>query len=181
MKIVKNAGFKLIDENIYLGYDKIIYNKGVIEFLDFLDKNNISNYLVSSNMKVLLEKISISPYFKEIYATTFTYNDNNEINGFKYLMNDKNKVTAIKEILQKNKIDNEDCSKIIYIGDGLSDYYAMKYVKDHGGISICVYQDLNSKDIKTIKEKDVAIFYAKADFSKNSELYNYINELCKIK
>ena len=44
-------------------------------------------------------------------------------------MSDKNKVIAIKEILQKNGIDNEDCSNIIYIGDGFTDYYAMDFVK----------------------------------------------------
>ena len=57
----------------------------------------------------------------------------------------------------------------------------MKYIKEHGGTSIFVYQDLNSKDMKSIKEKNVVDFYAKADFSQNSELNNYVRELCEIK
>lgn len=180
-EIIKSAGLKLVDKNFCLGYDNVNYNKGVIEFLNMLCENGVSNYLLSSGVKVFLEKVSISSYFKEIYATTFTYDQNNEANGLEFLMSDKNKVIAIKEILQKNRIDNEDCSSIIYIGDGFTDYYAMKYIKEHGGTSIFVYHDLNSKDMQSIKEKDVVDFYAETDFSQNSELYNYVKKLCKIK
>lgn len=180
-EIIRNAGFKLINENFSLGYDNVSYNSGVIEFLDMLYQNNIINYLLSSGVKVFLEKISISSYFKEIYATTFTYNQDYEANGFEFLMSDKNKVIAIQEILRKNGISNENCSNIIYIGDGFTDYYAMKYVKNHGGTSIFVYKDFNSKDMQDIKEKNVVDFYSKSDFSQDSELYNYIKKLCKIK
>lgn len=181
LEIIKNAGFKLTDENFSLGYDNVDYNNGVIEFLNMLYQNDIHNYLLSSGIKVFLEKISISVYFKEIYATIFTYNQNCEANGLEFLMNDKNKVIAIKEILKKNGIDNEDCSNIIYIGDGLTDYYAMKYVKEHGGISIFVYRNLDSKDMQSIKEKNVVDFYAEADFTTNTELHNYVKKMCKIK
>lgn len=180
-EIIKNAGFKLTDENFSIGYDNVEYNNGVTEFLSMLYQSNISNYLLSSGLKVFLKKISISSYFKEIYATTFTYNQDYEATGFEFLMSDKNKVVAIKEILKKNNIDNEDCSSIIYIGDGFTDYYAMKYIKDHGGVSIFVYQDSDIKDMQSIKEKNVVDFYTKADFSQNSELYNYVKKLCKIK
>lgn len=179
-EIIKNAGFKLIDENFSLGYDKVNYNNGVIEFLDMLYKNNIKNYLLSSGIKVFLEKVSIASYFEEIYATIFTYNQDHEANGFEFLMSDKNKVIAIKEIMEKNMVDNDDCSNIIYIGDGFTDYYAMKYIKEHGGTTIFVYQDLNSKDMQSIKEKDVVDYYAKSDFTKNSELTNYVKKLCRI-
>lgn len=96
-------------------------------------------------------------------------------------MSDKNKVIAIKEILKKNGINNEECSNIIYIGDGLTDYYAMKYIKEHGGTSIFVYQNLNNKDMQSIKKNNVVDFYTKADFSENSDLYNYIKKICEIK
>lgn len=180
-EIIKSAGFKLTDENLSLGYDNVTYNKGIKEFLELLYKNNIDNYLLSSGIKVFLEKVSVSSYFKEIYATIFTYNQDGEANGLEFLMNDKNKVIAIKEILKKNGLLNEDCSMIVYIGDGLTDYYAMEYVKNHGGTTIFVYQDSNSKDMQSIKEKNVVDFYTQADFSQNGELYNHIKKLCKIK
>ncbi len=180
-EIIKNAGFKLTNENFSLGYDNVNYNNGVVSFLNMLYQNNISNYLLSSGIKVFLEKVSISPYFKEIYATTFTYNQDYEANGIEFLMNDKNKVIAIKEILKKNGIENENCSTVIYIGDGFTDYYAMKYIKEHGGTSIFVYKNLNSKDMQSIKERDVVDFYTEADFSQNGELYNYVKKLCRIR
>lgn len=68
-------------------------------------------------------------------------------------MSDKNKVVAIEEILKTIGNKDNDCSNVIYIGDGLTDYYAMKYIKEHGGTTIFVYQDPNHKDILAIKEK----------------------------
>ena len=180
-QIIKNAGFDLTDENFCLGYNNVIYNKGVILFLNMLCNNNISNYLLSSGIKIFLEKTSIASYFKDIYATTFNYDSNNEATGIDFLMSDKNKVIAIKNILQKNGNNIEDCSELIYIGDGFTDYYAMKYVKEHGGTSIFVYTNPNNKDILKIKEKNVVDFYTKTDYSQNSELNNYIKKLCKIK
>lgn len=180
-EIIRNAGFTLTDENFSLGADTVEYNNGVMDYLNMLYQHNICNYLLSSGIKVFLEKVSIASFFKEIYATVFTYDKNHEANGFEFLMSDKNKVIAIKEILKENNINGEDCSDIIYIGDGLTDYDAMKYVKEHGGTSIFVYKDLDSKDMQSIKEQNVVNFYAKADFSKNSDLYTYITKLCQIK
>lgn len=180
LEVIKNAGFKLTNENFILGSDKIEYNKGVTEFLKLLCENNINNYIVSSGLQVFLENVSISPYFKNIFASVFKYDQNKEANGC-YLMSEEKKVTTIKEILIKNEIYNEDCSSIIFIGDGLTDYCAMKFIKEHGGIAILVYQDKNNKEIQFFKEKNVVDFYTIADFSQNSDLYNYIKKLCNIK
>lgn len=180
-EIVKKAGFKLTDENFSFGYDNIVYNRGVPDFLKMLSRNNVANYLLSSGVKVFLEKVSIAEYFKEIYATTFIYNQDLEVTAFDFLMSDKNKVAALKEILRKNEITDEDCSDVVYIGDGLTDYYVMKYIREHGGTSIFAYLDANSKDMQSIKEKDVVDFYMKADFSSGSELNECVRKLCKIK
>lgn len=180
-EIIKNAGFKLTDENFCLGHEDIELNLGVTKFLEMLNKNNITNYLLSSGVKVFLERISISPLFKEIYATSFLYNQDLEAVGFEYLMTDKNKVSAIKDILKKSNIKDEDCSNIIYIGDGFTDYFAMKYVKENGGTTIFVCNEFNSKDLQNIKEKNVVDYFTISDFSRNSELYNLIKHLCEIK
>ena len=96
-------------------------------------------------------------------------------------MSDKNKVQAIKEICKINAISENDCSNIIYIGDGFTDYYAMEYVKNNGGITIFVYQDCNDKDVLTMQEKGVVSFSTLADFSIDSELNSFISKLCNIK
>lgn len=180
LEIVKDAGYKLIDDNFILGSNKVVYNNGVTYFLEMLSKNNIDNYLLSSGIKVYLDNTSISSYFKDIYATTFCY-DNDEITGIDFLMSDKNKVIAIKDILNKHGQSVYNCSNIIYIGDGLTDYYAMEYIKKHGGTSIFVYKNPNSKDVLAMKQKDVVTIYTKANFSENSNLDRYVKKICKIK
>ena len=179
-EIIKNAGFKLIDSNLCLGSDNISYNKGVYDFLSDLQKNNVKNYLLSSGLKVFLDKIEIADLFSEIYATKFNYNQHGEIIGINYLMSDINKVEAIKKIISDNSNNQKDCSNVIYIGDGLTDYYAMEYVKNNKGTTIFVYYDEESKDMKIIKEKDVVSFYMPADFSSNSILNSYVKKLCNI-
>ena len=95
-------------------------------------------------------------------------------------MSDKNKVEAIKEIIFENNYDKDDCSDIIYIGDGLTDIFAMEYIKKNNGITIFVYHDENSKEIKLMQEKDIISFYALADYSLDSDLNRYIKKLCNI-
>lgn len=179
-EIVKNAGFELNDENLCLGYNKVTYNNGVHIFLNNLQKNGIKNYLLSSGLKVFLDKVEVADFFSKIYATTFNYNESNEVSGIKYLMSDKNKVEAIKEIIFENNYDKDDCSDIIYIGDGLTDIFAMEYIKKNNGITIFVYHDENSKEIKLMQEKDIISFYALADYSLDSDLNRYIKKLCNI-
>ncbi len=178
-KTIKNAGFKLNDENFSYGHENVTYNAVVDDFLNELQQKGIDNYLLSSGIKVFLEKVSISRYFEEIYATTFSYNSDNEAIGIEFLMSDINKVNAIKEILKKRKIEDEDCKDVVYIGDGLTDYFVMKYVKEHGGTTIFVYQNEDSKDLQAIKDRNVVDFYTKADCSRDSELHNIVQKMCK--
>lgn len=179
-ELIHNAGFRLIDENFYLGFDKVEYNKGVGNFLTTLTQSSINNYLLSSGVSVLLEKTKYASFFKKIYATKFQYNENGEAIGISYLMSDKNKVDAIKDVIKNHGFSKDDCSHIIYIGDGLTDFYAMDYVKKNGGTSIFVYLDGNNKSMEEMRKKDVVSFFAKADFSLNSELSKYVFRLCGI-
>ena len=179
--LIKENSFKLIDENFCLGASSVNYNPGVLSFLQKLNSNGVKNYVLSSGIQVFLSKTKVAPLFANIYATTFTYNQYNEANGIKFLMSDKNKVKAIKEICKINGISENDCSDVIYIGDGLTDYYAMEYVKNNGGITILVYQDCNNKDVLAMRENGVVSFSTLADFSINSELDSFVSKLCNIK
>ena len=179
--IIKNAGFPLVDSNFALGYDETEYNKGVQYFLKTLFDNNVENYILSSGVKVFFNNIDIRKYFKDVYGTTFNYNDKNEAISVDFLMSDKNKVEAIKDIQKKNGKNIEDCSDVIYIGDGLTDYYAMEYVKSHGGKTIFVYLDESNETITKMKENNIVDYFVYADFSKGKDLDLIIRKLCKIK
>lgn len=169
---IKKAGFNLSDKNLSLGSNEIEYNQGVEEFIQYLNVNNVDNYIVSSGMEYYLKNTKIAPLFKGIYATKLDYDKENNVSGIKYLMDDKNKVNAIKDIMIKNEL--EDCSDIIYVGDGLTDIYSFDYVHENGGKSIFVYQNENDKKISKIKEKGIVDFFAKADYTLGSELWKYI-------
>lgn len=178
-EMIQKGGLRLTDDNFCLGSDTVEYNQGVFEFLDKLAENNVKNYLLSSGLKVFLKRTKIANYFEEIYATTFSYK-NGEATGIEYLMSDKNKVEAIKQIIKVNGNALDDCSNVIYIGDGLTDFYAMKYVKDNGGISIFVYQDSSNGNIEVMKEKNVVDYFTLADFSSDSDLNNYVMNLLNL-
>lgn len=176
-KLIKDAGFSLIDDNLCLGSKDVVYNKGVVEFLTYLNSLEIKNYVVSSGPKVFLEETSISSLLNGIYGSTFVYDNDGAIIGVDYLMSDKNKVEIIKSIVKLNGLDDSNCSNVVYIGDGLTDSYAMEYVKSNGGTSIFVYKDENSKGLKSMEERGIISYSAFADFSSDSGLFNYVKKL----
>ncbi len=177
-QIIRKSNLPLTDDNFCIGAESIAYNEGVEDFLSYLKNNGVNNYLLSSGLKVFLERTSIAHSFKQIYATTFIYDDNNEATEVDYLMSDKNKVSVIKEIIKSIGKKEDDCKNVIYIGDGLTDYYAMEYVKNHGGTSIFVYKNQDRQDLSQLEENGVISYSAFADFRENSDLCNYIECLC---
>ena len=176
LQLMRATNLKLIDENFSLGADCVTYNDRVEDFLSFLKKNGVHNYLLSSGLKVYLEKTSIAKYFDKIYATTFTYNSDGEVIGIDNLMSDRNKVTTIKDILYSMGRQEDDCRNVVYIGDGFTDRYAMEYVKRNGGTSIFVYKEDNA-ELKKLEAEDIVSFSTFADYSDNSELRNYVKKL----
>ena len=63
----------------------------------------------------------------------------------------------------------------IYIGDGFTDYYAMKHIHGNGGKTILVHQNENDLDIYNEVNKENIVDYCEiADYSKDSRLYNSI-------
>lgn len=172
-EIIQNANFDLVDNNFCLGADEVIYNKGVSDFLKFFQEHDINNYLLSSGLKIYFEKTKVNSYFKDIYATTLYYNEKKEFIDIKYLMSNEKKVEAIKDIIK----DSKNFKNIIYIGDGISDYDAMKYIKENGGTSILVYHNPKNPIIKEFLNKEVISFATKADFSLSGKLFDYVNKI----
>lgn len=171
---LKEYGYKPTKETIGMGAYDVVLNKGVLKYLEYTNKLGIKNYLISSGIKTYLEFTKVYPLFKDIYASTLKFDENEIAYEIEYALTDVLKVDSIKEILRKNNIDENDCSDVIYIGDGLTDIYAFEYVKKHGGESILVYNE-NTEDIASeIKMKDVITFMAESDYSFDSELITFI-------
>ena len=196
--------FALTDDNFSLGAENLEYNPGVKDFLANSLHAPVENYILSSGMKVFLKHTEIAHYFKDIFATTFSYDQNGHALGVDYLMHEKNKVEIIRNVLKTTRSDANDASNVIYIGDGLTDYYAMDYIKSHGGQSIFVYRNpkddtfkninsghqnlddtqLNTKNnafetnkiLKELRSKNAVSFAAKADYTPGSELWTFLNQ-----
>jgi len=170
LETLKHNNLSLKNDILAMGADEIELNNGVYEFLETLHKNDIENYIISSSIKPFLEKIKINKFFKNIYATSFKYDESGNIIEIDNLLTDDKKVDVIKSIVKNNNFSN-----IIYIGDGLTDLKAMKYVKDNGGISIYV------TDEEVNVDKNIVSYFFKRDYGKNSEISNFILNFFKIK
>ena len=169
---VNCTSYKMTADSISMGAEDMEFNVGVDEFFEWIKDSNISNYILSSGVKTMIEKTKIAKYFDEIYATTFKFDEFGIARDIDCLIDDEAKSLYIEKIMKDNNRD--DCRDIIYIGDGLTDYYAMEYVKNNGGTTIFVYQDENSEDVLKAKESDVVSFFFLADYSNDSDLSNYI-------
>ena len=167
-------------ESFKLGAENIEYNPGVYDFFNRNKNLNIINYIVSSGSKDFLDGIVIRGFFKEIYATTFKFDENDEAIEVDFLMSDKRKIEVIKNILIDNGIEDNDCRNVVYVGDGLTDLYAMEYIKNNGGKTIFVYQNEDDDSLKAAKAVDVVSYYTKANYCLNSDFSNlFLDIVCE--
>jgi len=174
---IKERNLEANLETIGLGANEVTLNPGVKEYLEYTNSKGIKNYLLSSGIKHYLEHTSISNLFKEIYGSTFKFNEQGIAYDVEYALTDVLKVDSIKDILRKNNIEETDCSNVMYIGDGLTDMYAFEYIKEHGGEAVLVYND-NTEDIASeIKMKDIITFMSPSDYSLDEELVTYIKKV----
>lgn len=165
--VVESNGYFLNDEVLSIGADRIEYNNGVEEFLKYLNNQGIDNYIISSGMKCFLDNTSISKYFKDIYATTFKYK-NGMVEDIENIVTDVKKIDAVKDIISKNNF--VDCSNIVYIGDGLTDLPIMEFVKNNGGTTIYVSDNVNDID------NNIVSYCFNKDYSKDNDIFKVISE-----
>lgn len=175
---VNETNYKMTIDNICMGAEELEFNIGVDEYFETMKGYNIKSYILSSGVKELIEKTRISKYFDEIYGTTFKYDENGIAIEPDVVIGDETKALVIEKITQQNNRNN--CQDVIYIGDGLTDYYAMEYVKKHGGTTIFVYQNENNEDILKARESGVVSLFFLADYSNGSELSNFIKSWCDL-
>ena len=163
--ILREHDFALSDANFARGADGLEYNPGVPEFLAKMQNSAADNIILSSSIKVFLDRTAIAPYFSDIFATTFNYDQKQLATGVDFLMNEKNKVKVIHDLLETQRGDAENATNVTYIGDGLTDFYAMDYVKNHGGHSIFVYREEKDPNLAALNKKSAVDFSVPADFT----------------
>lgn len=173
---LKQHGFSLTDENFALGANQLEYNPGVSTFLAKMQNHAVENIILSSSIKVFLDQTTVAPFFNDIFATTFAYDQNQQATGIDFLMNEKNKVTVIRQILTHHRGDAKDASSVVYVGDGLTDFYAMDYIKNHGGQSVFVYRDPADPNLAKLRAKHAVDFATPADYTAGSALDRFFDQ-----
>ncbi len=148
----------------------------------------LEHYIVSSGVKEMIEGTVIAPYFKEIFASAFLYDENDTAVWPALVVNYTNKTQFLYRI-NKGCLDVSDNESInrhmndadkpmpfahfIYIGDGETDIPSMKTVKREGGHTIAVYdpkvegQREKVKGLLGIERADVI---APADYRENQAI-----------
>lgn len=158
---------KPFDDSIFcMGADSLKYHVGLVNYFKLFDAD-VEHYIVTSGIQNYIYHTKYAENFKAIYGTTFEYTKDGDIQ-IKDLVTDNNKIKKI-DLIACNDFDN-----VIYIGDGLTDVPAFKYVSEKGGISILL--STNNKLYKDIISKGINVVRIKPDYKKDSELVKFIKD-----
>ena len=145
----------------------------------------IEHYIISSGVKEIIQGSVIGNEFKEIFASSFYYDELghavwpktaiNYTNKTQYLMRINKGVLDTADDYMINKKMNDADRRIsrenmIYIGDGITDIPCMKLTKDGGGVSVAVYTDKSKKTAMKLFQDDRINYYALADYSVGSKM-----------
>ena len=156
----------------------------------------LEHYIISAGLKEMIEGTKIARHFKEIFATSYLYNEAEEPVWLKQLVNYSGKTQYLARIskgclnLTDERAVNEDMldsdrripmRNIIYLGDSDTDIPAMRMVKGYGGTAIAVYADSIMHVSKLLQQKRID-YLLPADYRENSPLDKVIKDiLLKIK
>lgn len=156
----------------------------------------IEHYIISSGLKEMIEGTSIANEFKELYATSFYFDEDGVAVWPAQVVNYTNKTQFLFRI-SKGVLDvNDDAvndsfapdeirvpfRNMVYLGDSDTDIPCMKLVNSQGGYSIGVFNPdekdkvkAKNKVYKMIRDNRIS-YFAPADYSEGSEL----DELVKL-
>ena len=160
----------------------------------------IEHYIISSGNKEILEATPIAKEFKEIYASSFIFDDDGKPVWPSQAVNYTNKTQYLfrinKGILDVNDNTINDSMKhenrripfknINYVGDSLTDVPCMRLTIKSGGNAIGVY-DKNNSNLKPIMEllnNNRIDYFVPCDYTENSEIDKVVKEIileCKHK
>jgi len=164
----------IISKKHFISYgEKIVLYPGLEEWFETINQFGISHNLlikhiiISSGLRPMIMATPIAPYFQEIFACEFVYNDKEEAIWPALAINYTTKTQFIYRI-NKGILDiTDDVSlnkpladelrpvpfdHMIFIGDGLTDVPSMKLVTSLGGQAIAVYDPANPISIQTAKD-----------------------------
>lgn len=146
----------------------------------------VEHFIISSGLKEMIEGTEIAEKFKRIYASSFTYDEQNVPVWPAQAVNYTNKTQFLFRI-EKGILDVNDQNvntyyepheydvpfrNMVYIGDSDTDIPCMKLVNANGGHSIGVYNPETRDKSKVFRMLDEGRikFFAPADYSEGSPM-----------
>lgn len=150
----------------------------------------IEHYIISSGLKEMIEGTSIAKEFKELYATSFYFDEDGVAVWPAQVVNYTNKTQFLFRI-SKGVLDVNDEAvndsfapdeirvpfrNMVYLGGSDTDIPCMKLVNSQGGYSVGVFNPNEKDEVKAKKKvykmmRDNRIsYFAPADYSEGSEL-----------
>lgn len=172
--ILKENNTDMSYDNIILGANNVVLNHGVLSYFEEMQEKNsgIKHFIVTSGLEEYVRNTKISSLVNEIYGVTY-HQEGNIFTMIDRLVSDEEKPKIIEKIVSNNKD-----KKIIYVGDGLTDEFAFKYIHSIGGI--CIYVGATEKDFenyKGLRKRQIVDEYFFRDFSEKSDFRNFIKNL----
>ena len=154
----------------------------------------VEHYIISSGLHEIIEGSSIYPYFREVFASEYYYDENGNACWPKNMVNYTTKTQFLYRV-NKGVLDvsnDDDLNKftaqeeravpfrnMIYIGDGLTDVPCMHLVKENGGYSIAVYQAGGREAVEELLMHERVNFLVPADYSEQTELDEIVQNIIR--
>lgn len=185
------------EENFIELGKQIEFYPGVLEWFEHINEvgkkygYEIEHYIISSGMQEIIEGTSIYNCFKRVYACRYFYDENGVASWPARVVNYTTKTQYVfrinKQILNEDEDDQLNqyieydqrpipFTRMIYIGDGLTDIPCMKLVKEYGGHAIAVY-DQKKEVARQLMSEHRAQFALKADYSQNGEIHTVVESI----
>ncbi len=158
-KVAEEKGINLTRSHLRKMGKTIEFFAGVEEWFDNINKYgkylglHIEHYIISAGVGSIIKGCSIAKKFKDIFACSYAYDENDRPIWPARIVNYTTKTQylskinkglgaledqAVNEYLPDNK-RRIPYTKMIYFGDGMTDIPSMKIVKERMGHAICVY------------------------------------------
>lgn len=173
IECARRKGLSLKREAFRESGRKITYYRGVREWFGRINAYgagrgiDVQHYINSSGIKEILEGTDIAREFKNIYASSFLYDDEgaaywpavgvNYTNKTQFIYKINKGVESVSDTKLVNQYLEEEKRPVqfkhmIFIGDGTTDIPCMRLVKSQGGHSIAVYNPAHQGSFEAMRK-----------------------------
>ncbi len=154
----------------------------------------VEHYIISSGLREIIKGSLIGEQFKEVFAASYCYDENeravwpanavNYTSKTQYLFRINKGILDVTNDRDLNAFTPEykrrvPFSNMVYIGDGLTDVPCMKMTKQKGGYSIAVHAPGDPRIADDLLRQGRADFAIEADYSAGKELEAVVGELIR--